>query len=201
MFISMGWCKKDVTPLLTHRSYVFLALTHRYIAYLYNLHYLYDIPGALVAQFPRHLDQSATLHFPDIPINTEPSHTDITFSLLSGEAVRITFIASYPDAGKNTAYETYEEIIDIPGISPGVFGGKYVSDRNIAKLIKVLFPQVSREQVARLEMKVQGHYITDFALHEVRTYTGLPTEGKVFPIVQVWIIRLNFETNRCIKIK
>ena len=28
--ISMGLCKKDVTPLLTHWSYVFLALTHRY---------------------------------------------------------------------------------------------------------------------------------------------------------------------------
>ena len=27
----MGWCKKDVTPLLTHWSYVFLALTHRYV--------------------------------------------------------------------------------------------------------------------------------------------------------------------------
>ena len=27
--ISMGWCKKDVTPLLTHWSYVFLAQTHR----------------------------------------------------------------------------------------------------------------------------------------------------------------------------
>ena len=26
---SMAWCKKDVTPLLTHQSYVFLALTHR----------------------------------------------------------------------------------------------------------------------------------------------------------------------------
>ena len=31
MYISMGCCKKDATPLLTHRSYVFLALTHRYI--------------------------------------------------------------------------------------------------------------------------------------------------------------------------
>ena len=30
-FISMGWCKKDVTPLLTHWSYIFLALTHRYV--------------------------------------------------------------------------------------------------------------------------------------------------------------------------
>ena len=28
---SMGWCKKDVTPLLTHWSYVFLALTHRFV--------------------------------------------------------------------------------------------------------------------------------------------------------------------------
>ena len=28
--ISMGWCKEDRTPLLTHWSYVFLALTHRY---------------------------------------------------------------------------------------------------------------------------------------------------------------------------
>ena len=28
--ISMGLCKKDVTPLLTHWSYIFLALTHRY---------------------------------------------------------------------------------------------------------------------------------------------------------------------------
>ena len=26
----MGLCKKDITPLLTHWSYVFLALTHRY---------------------------------------------------------------------------------------------------------------------------------------------------------------------------
>ena len=26
----MGWCKKDITPLLTHGSYIFLALTHQY---------------------------------------------------------------------------------------------------------------------------------------------------------------------------
>ena len=31
LMISMGQCKKDVTPLLTHWSYVILALTHRYI--------------------------------------------------------------------------------------------------------------------------------------------------------------------------
>ena len=41
-FISIGWCKKEVTPLLTHWSYVFLALTHRYMQSLsarpvYNL--------------------------------------------------------------------------------------------------------------------------------------------------------------------
>ena len=28
--ISIGYCKKDVTPLLTHWSYIFLALTHWY---------------------------------------------------------------------------------------------------------------------------------------------------------------------------
>ena len=31
--ISMGQCKKDVTPLLTHWSYVFLAQTHLYVFY------------------------------------------------------------------------------------------------------------------------------------------------------------------------
>ena len=29
-YISMGQCKKDVTPLLAHWSYIFLAPTHRY---------------------------------------------------------------------------------------------------------------------------------------------------------------------------
>ena len=31
MYISMGYCKKDLTPLLMHWSYIFLALTHRYV--------------------------------------------------------------------------------------------------------------------------------------------------------------------------
>ena len=31
-YISMAQCKKDVTPLLMHWSYVFLALSHRYTA-------------------------------------------------------------------------------------------------------------------------------------------------------------------------
>ena len=30
IFILMGWWKKDVTPLLTHWSYVFLALSHQF---------------------------------------------------------------------------------------------------------------------------------------------------------------------------
>ena len=30
LLTSVDWCKKDVTPLLTHWSYVFLALTHRH---------------------------------------------------------------------------------------------------------------------------------------------------------------------------
>ena len=33
-FISAGYCKKDVTPLLTHWSYAFLALTHQYVVYV-----------------------------------------------------------------------------------------------------------------------------------------------------------------------
>ena len=28
----MGLCKKDVTPLLTHWGYIFLALTHRHVS-------------------------------------------------------------------------------------------------------------------------------------------------------------------------
>ena len=31
--ILICWCKKDVTPLLTHWSYVFLALTHRIVCF------------------------------------------------------------------------------------------------------------------------------------------------------------------------
>ena len=32
----MGWCKKDVTPLLLHWSYFFLALTHQYACFVFN---------------------------------------------------------------------------------------------------------------------------------------------------------------------
>ena len=42
--ILMGWCKKDVTPLLTHWSYIFLALTHRYYNYWYLEHFHLNCP-------------------------------------------------------------------------------------------------------------------------------------------------------------
>ena len=35
--ISMGKCKKDVTPLLMHWSYIFFALTHWYKVQIYFL--------------------------------------------------------------------------------------------------------------------------------------------------------------------
>ena len=31
VIILTGWCKNDITPLLTHWSYVFLSLTHRFV--------------------------------------------------------------------------------------------------------------------------------------------------------------------------
>ena len=34
--IFMGKCKKDVAPLLTHWSYVFLALTHQFVAFIWE---------------------------------------------------------------------------------------------------------------------------------------------------------------------
>ena len=43
VFVSMGECKKDVTPLLTHWSYVFLALTHLYVGWLEALQRLDDV--------------------------------------------------------------------------------------------------------------------------------------------------------------
>ena len=41
--ISMGYCKKDVTLLLTHWSYVFLALTHRYYWLLKPPHWIFKM--------------------------------------------------------------------------------------------------------------------------------------------------------------
>ena len=42
--ISMGLCKKDITPVLTHWSYVFLALTHRSVNWEYILQFNYMGP-------------------------------------------------------------------------------------------------------------------------------------------------------------
>ena len=36
--VSMGYCKKDVKPLLTHWSYIFRVLTHRYVMIWLNQH-------------------------------------------------------------------------------------------------------------------------------------------------------------------
>ena len=38
--ISVGYCKKDVTPLLTQWSYIFLALTHWYQPFPHGQHYI-----------------------------------------------------------------------------------------------------------------------------------------------------------------
>ena len=41
--ISMGYCKKDITPLLSHWSYVFLALTHQHKeAHQQNIKYVWN---------------------------------------------------------------------------------------------------------------------------------------------------------------
>ena len=52
--ISMGYCKNDVTPLLMHWSYVFLALTQLYI--LCNIHTVHKMLPILLKYF--HLDAS-----------------------------------------------------------------------------------------------------------------------------------------------
>ena len=52
-FESMVWCKTDVTPSLTHWSYVFLALTHRNDIYIFY-YFLYNVINSL------HPSKSAT---------------------------------------------------------------------------------------------------------------------------------------------
>ena len=52
--ILMGYCKKDVIPLLMHWSYVFLALTQLYI--LCNIHTVHKMLPSLLKYF--HLDAS-----------------------------------------------------------------------------------------------------------------------------------------------
>ena len=56
--ISMSKCKKDVTPLLTHWSYDFLALTHRYMfsstVTIYSC--CYNLKSTIVRRSKKHLD-------------------------------------------------------------------------------------------------------------------------------------------------
>ena len=51
--ISMGLYKKDLTPFLTHWSYVFLALTHRFVCH-YTLNVYYHSSGFGVFYLPWH---------------------------------------------------------------------------------------------------------------------------------------------------
>ena len=73
--ISMGWGKKDVTPLLTHWSDVFLALIHRYVKpksgfgslvwewwRVYCKTHHYHIERHLTPLTKRHLTQPAKKH-------------------------------------------------------------------------------------------------------------------------------------------
>ena len=56
---SMGECKKDVTPLLTHWSYVFLALTYR--SYIYNGNHVPGKTSLYIETEPRSPTNGATL--------------------------------------------------------------------------------------------------------------------------------------------
>ena len=56
---SMAWCKKDVTPLLTHWSYAFLALSHRPALLLYDSYHGTKLLRYLTA-ISDHLDARAT---------------------------------------------------------------------------------------------------------------------------------------------
>ena len=72
--ISMGWCKKDVTPLLTHWSYVFLALTHRYAVHVPCILGIYSMPMASLIYY-LHLTSQPTLNA------GSPKHTTSTLGL------------------------------------------------------------------------------------------------------------------------
>ena len=63
-FKSMGLCKKDITPLLTHWSYVFLAITHRndilHIAQV-SMHWFLVLPVMLGIGLKNKIDSRFTL--------------------------------------------------------------------------------------------------------------------------------------------
>ena len=56
ILISMGECKRDVTPLLMHWSYVFLALTHRYAAHRMGRSLLFWCQGYFNSLAPGRFD-------------------------------------------------------------------------------------------------------------------------------------------------
>ena len=46
LYISIGWCKQDVTPVRQQWSYVFLALTHWYVyVYVFSQPYIWEEMG------------------------------------------------------------------------------------------------------------------------------------------------------------
>ena len=54
--IPMGWCRKDITPLLTHWSYVFPALTHQWnqvthSLFLQNIQHKYPYSSAMSVRY------------------------------------------------------------------------------------------------------------------------------------------------------
>ena len=57
----MGQCKKDITPLLTHWSYVFLALTHQYVKYTM-------IPSNVKYTMIPSMVEYKSQHFDDMPV-------------------------------------------------------------------------------------------------------------------------------------
>ena len=86
MYISMGWCKKDVTPLLTHWSYIFPALTHRYttpaVPFVYLINILNHIHLSSVP--PIHLCMNSQLPSPIHPSYFLSFHiSTLSSSLLS----------------------------------------------------------------------------------------------------------------------
>ena len=64
----MGECKKEVTPLLTHWSYVFLALTHRYDNWL-------PIESARTSE---QLFEPIITHFTEAQIYASPALIELT---------------------------------------------------------------------------------------------------------------------------
>ena len=69
-YMLMGWCKKDVTPLLTHWSYVFLALTYGCVSFPFQ--------NNAILQLWSQYEQNAKL-----PKREDGSGTEITIPLVS----------------------------------------------------------------------------------------------------------------------